>query len=304
MIGMCKGYIYRHWIVNEEGVEKSYIGQTISTLNKRWDSGRGYIRNGKTNKFANAIEKYGWDNFNHEVIGIVESETKEQLVLDLDEWEKYYIEKYDSFRNGYNMTLGGAGSVGCIPNEETRKKLSKATKGENNGMYGKHHSEETRQKLSENHADVRGEKNPNYGKEAYNRRKIVCLTTKEVFDSLEQAQKKYGCGTTLSECCKGKRKSCGKHPITKEKLVWAYLEDYENMTQDEINKRLNVKPKLVNTRTVVCLETLEIFESVSDASRKYNIDGSSISKCCRGKYNLAGGYKWMYYSDYLAQQNN
>lgn len=36
------------------------------------------------------------------------------------------------------------------------------------------------------------------------------------------------------------------------------------------------------------------FESIRDASRKLNIDGSSISKVCRGKYKKAGGYTWSY----------
>ena len=300
---MCKGYIYRHWIVNEDDVEKSYVGQTIKTLAKRWDKGRGYTRNGKTNKFANAIEKHGWDNFNHDILLTIECETKEELLFWLNEWEKYYIEEYDSFRNGYNMTLGGEGTVGCIPSEETRVRLSEATKGEKNGMYGKSHTEESRKAMSENHADVTGEKNPNYGREAWNRTKIVCLTTKEIFDSIEQAQEKYKCGDGIGQCCKGKRKSCGKHPITGEKLTWAYLKDYENMAQEEINKRLKAKRDMSNAKTVICLETLEVFDGINEASRKYKIDSSSITKCCKGKYKTCGGYHWMYYSDYLEQQN-
>ena len=294
---MVKGYIYRHWIINEDGIEKSYIGQTISKPNKRWDKGRGYTRNGKTNKFANAIEKYGWNNFHHEIIGIVENISKEQLILDLNEWEIYYINKYDSFYNGYNMTLGGAGSMGYVPNEETKKKLSDKLSGEFNPMYGKRHNEKTKKKMSENHADVTGEKNPNYGKEAYNRRKVVCLTTKEVFNSLEEAQERYGCSSTLSLCCQGKRKSCGKHPETGEKLVWAYKDDYDKMNEEEIKKRLDVHHK--GKKTIICLETLEVFDSSNYASRKYNIDNSSILRCCKGKYKTAGNYHWMFYDDYL-----
>ena len=105
---MVKGYIYRHWIVNDKQMEKSYIGLTIQKKpQSRWGkNGRNYMKHNKA-KFARAIKKYGWDNFKHEVIGIVEAETKEELIKDLKEWEVYYIEKYDSYYNGYNSTKGG-----------------------------------------------------------------------------------------------------------------------------------------------------------------------------------------------------
>ena len=53
-----KGYVYRHWIVNDKGVEKSYIGITTETLNKRWGKdGCRYLKD--TTKFSNAIKKHG-----------------------------------------------------------------------------------------------------------------------------------------------------------------------------------------------------------------------------------------------------
>ena len=55
----------------------------------------------------------------------------------------------------------------------------------------------------------------------------VLLNTKEIFTSLEEAHKKYGANKgSISQCCKGKLKSAGKHPITGEKLVWMYLDEY------------------------------------------------------------------------------
>lgn len=139
VVGMVQGYIYRHWIINDEGVEKSYIGQTTEEPRLRWrKDGQGYTRQGQDTKFSNAINKYGWENFSHEIIGVVESDTKEQLIRDLDEWEKYYISKYDSFHNGYNTTTGGGNG---IPSEESKRKNREK-------HIGKKHTEETRRKMS------------------------------------------------------------------------------------------------------------------------------------------------------------
>ena len=83
---------------------------------------------------------------------------------ELDEWEQYYIKFYDTlYPNGYNLEEGGRGGV---PSEETRRKLSEANKGKpahNKGVpmseeqkrklseinKGKHHTEETKKKMSE-----------------------------------------------------------------------------------------------------------------------------------------------------------
>ena len=79
---------------------KVYIGITKRNPYKRWNHGRGYIDN---RYFYRAIEKYGWDNFTHEIIEtkLSQSEAVER--------ERYYIEKYNSTdpEFGYNIEAGG-----------------------------------------------------------------------------------------------------------------------------------------------------------------------------------------------------
>ncbi len=66
----------------------------------------------------------------------------------------------------------------------------------------------------------------NVGSKSASARKVICVTTGEMFDCIKEASEKTGVSrANICECCKGKRKSAGNHPITKEKLVWKYLEE-------------------------------------------------------------------------------
>ena len=47
-------------------------------------------------------------------------------------------------------------------------------------------------------------------------------------------------------------------------------------------------------KKVICIETKEVFNSIKEASMKYNLNGTSISNCCKGKSKTAGGYHWEY----------
>lgn len=59
-----------------------------------------------------------------------------------------------------------------------------------------------------------------------NCKQVICLTTREIFDSIKQAKIKYNI-TSNSVCCKGKQKSAGKLPDG-TKLVWMYYDEYIN----------------------------------------------------------------------------
>ena len=93
------GYIYK--ITNTLN-NKIYIGQTIKTVQKRFTQ---HKNNSNKEYFSQivlykAFNKYGIENFICEEIEEVPNDK-------LDEREKYWIEYYDSYFNGYNSTLGG-----------------------------------------------------------------------------------------------------------------------------------------------------------------------------------------------------
>ena len=93
------GYIYK--ITNTLN-GKVYIGQTIKTIQKRFTQ---HKNNSNKEHFSQivlykAFNKYGIENFTCEEVEEVPNE-------ELDEREKYWIEYYNSYFDGYNSTLGG-----------------------------------------------------------------------------------------------------------------------------------------------------------------------------------------------------
>ena len=220
---------------------KRYYGITSQEVKNRWKNGNGY----KNQEYFNrAIKKYGWDNFKHIIVAKgLDEETAKWLEIELiREWDTTNREK------GYNITKGGESTNGWIPSEKTRKKMS-----ENNARYwkDKQFSEEQRRKISENHASMKGEDNPMYGKNyrdymseekkiehdkkisEANKGKnnpaalsVICITTSKIFYTTREGAKYYNCQpTSITHCSRGKYKSAGKLP-NGDKLVWMYLDKF------------------------------------------------------------------------------
>ena len=119
---------------------KYYVGITKQEPNRRWRNGKGYTKN---KYFYRAIEKYGWDNINHEIVA--SNLTKEEaenfeikLISELHSNEKDF---------GYNIANGGNSNKGFSHTEEWKEQHSHYMQGENNPMYGKTHSEEVKEKI-------------------------------------------------------------------------------------------------------------------------------------------------------------
>lgn len=105
-----KGYIY--FIVNQITKER-YVGKTTN-FSRRKSEHLLHLREQRhiNKKLQSAYNKYGEDSFVFSKITF-DDITKEQL----NEQEQYYIQYYDSFNHGYNLTLGGDGG-------DTRSKLT------------------------------------------------------------------------------------------------------------------------------------------------------------------------------------
>jgi len=96
---------------------KSYIGQTFDYQRRCWE----HKKQQRCTAFARAIQKYGWDNFKHEIL-------KDNLSLEeANIWEKFYIERFNTLKpNGYNIRTGGKNSR---IHEETKIKIGNANRG-------------------------------------------------------------------------------------------------------------------------------------------------------------------------------
>ena len=90
------GFIYK--ITNQIN-NKVYIGQTITPIKQRMYKHYSNAKKAKTG-IDFAINKYGKENFLVEEICKCKNE-------ELDDLEKFYIQKYNSYYNGYNLTMGG-----------------------------------------------------------------------------------------------------------------------------------------------------------------------------------------------------
>jgi group I intron endonuclease len=103
--------------------DKVYIGKTIKTLDERKKNHLKKIKNGLKTHFYDAIRKYGEDSFIwSELISCND-------INILNEMEIMFIKKYNSFENGYNMTLGGDGGDTISYKSDLEKKNQGAKLG-------------------------------------------------------------------------------------------------------------------------------------------------------------------------------
>jgi len=113
---------------------KVYIGYTSLSINERLHKHYTNALYGKKSKLYESIRKNGISNF--KLSQLFSSDSKEEAL----KMEIFFIEKYDSFKNGYNMTLGGDGGdctmyMNHDQLKEYRKKLSSCNVGYNNNTF-------------------------------------------------------------------------------------------------------------------------------------------------------------------------
>lgn len=102
---MKQWLIYKHTSLRSG---KSYIGLTCGSMEKRWSQHTSDARKMSNLYFHRAIRLYGEDNWTHEII-----EDNIDTVEEANALEQYFIKKFDTFENGYNLTEGGGNTHTC-----------------------------------------------------------------------------------------------------------------------------------------------------------------------------------------------
>jgi len=127
---------------------KCYIGRARD-FDSRMNEHKYVSEHNGSYTIHSAIRKYGWDNFEKEIIAEVKKEESSEL-------ERFFIEKYDSVKIGYNDTYntesGGNMWEGLYDSDKYKvfvEKMSNMTKGKKNGMYGKKQKPESIKKMKE-----------------------------------------------------------------------------------------------------------------------------------------------------------
>lgn len=216
---------------------KKYVGISINP-EKRWAKGKGYIKN---YRFYPDIQKYGWDNFIHEILF-------ENLSLEeAKEMEQELIKAWNLIdpQYGYNLTEGGDGGF----SEQSRYLMSKVRKGNTNAK-GQIHTAENRKQISESLKK--------YYAEHPKPKMQLNLDDPETQAIIKRRQEQTHLNRSRST-------SGANNPSAKAIIQY------------------DLKGNILNT-----------FPYAKMAATQFNIDLSSIIKCCRGKGKTAGGYKWSY----------
>lgn len=222
--------------------DKKYVGQAQSFYNRM-----GQYKYGNFNThLKHAIDKYGIDNFD---ITILERDIP---IGSLDEREQYWLDYYQSYFSdrGYNICQHAGTTRGFRHSDESKQKMSKTTKerfkdpnerakvqGENNGMYGKKHTDEWRKE----HSDwlknkwatdkeyrkfwsdkMTGENNYFYGKsfngdENGHAKAIRCIEEDKIYTTVKEAAEQHNISRqNISHVLNGRQKTAGGYH-------WEYL---------------------------------------------------------------------------------
>ena len=272
--------------------KKVYIGQSCQTLEKRmsqhlYKATSDYDPN---NHFHNAIRKYGFQDFVFQIIedGITNNEI-------LDEREKYWINYYNSYYDGYNSTLGGESGLrrddlviaALFHDGYTTKEICETTGHNRSTIYDSYKvnglQEENNKRKKEQTRLRCSERVEQYGLDG----EYI-----KTYESATAAGQELGNQSAISAVCRQEDSALS---------AYGYLFKYENDPRDILewvdryNKKKQAgKPKKKIIQKDKNKNEIAIYQSAAEAARALNLkDKSNICAAAR-KGNTAYGYYWEY----------
>ena len=279
---------------------KIYVGCTSKKLNNIFGkNGNGYRFN---ERLYNDIDEYGWENFKHEIVASGLNETEAYTM------EKDLIHSLDSTNpyNGYNISNGGKGITSLYGNRHP--------------MYGKHHSEESKNKMSESHKGcvisdetrvkiseaLKGRIPSEYQRSRIaesNRNRIITEESKQKNREAHLGKRHTEeSKSKISKALKGRPvgnetrqkisiANTGKRPTeeSRSKMILSHIGKYHSE-----ETRIKMRESSPNKKQTLCIETGIIYNSASEAGRMNNLRSNRISDACNDPLKTCGGYHWKY----------
>ena len=285
--------------------DKVYIGKTYNTLKQRFNE---HISESKREKSKNrplyrAINKYGIENFSIELIGEYEQGLLEEMEIE-------FIAEYDSYKNGYNATLGGDGKRYFEYSDKAIiKKYLELKRIYKTAEYFNCDEKTIRRILKSNNIEIffASKRNKFTDKEAIEKYKELGYINKtaEYF--------KCSDGSISKILHKNNIKILDTVRYDEESIIKKYQE-IKNIKEiaecfdcctATIRKILNKngiklgKPCVIRTIAKLDKDTLEIlniYPSASNAGESLGsrTKGTHILKVCKGERVTAYGYKWKF----------
>lgn len=259
---------------------KMYVGYTKYENDPdtgRWLGGKGYLSrkdNGRYQqpRFAHAINKYGWDNFEHEIVA------SHLTKIEAERFEKLLINQLKTMDGdfGYNLTSGGDGVCGRSLTDEDKQRQSRKMK--------QYFSDQNNRKKSMECA----------------RKKVIWQFSADgvfikQYSSINEAGRQTNTSIgAICDCALRKIPSAGE-------CIWCYEND-----ADDIDQRVIIYKNTKQRREhIVQLNLNKIFVKEWDnalvASKATGINHGNICSVCTGKRKQAGGFLWLYLSDYYSE---
>ena len=271
---------------------KRYIGITKTALEKRWQEGEGY----KTCPLVyRAIQKYGWDNVQHETLGT--ADTKEEA----ENNERHYIKAYDTCNpeKGYNILPGGD-VANNIPDESMRYKLG-------NGQRGKSRTAEEKQKISigvKNKFQSRPESNGHYGMKHSEETKLAMSKIHKYYwenhpDKKEEARERMKKQWSDPDIRLRRTEANRIARKTAKKREWVPSDEYRRK-MSELNKGKWLGAKSPCSKPILQFSKEGVFikrwDNAMCIERAGIANHSSVAACCSGRKHVltVAGFIWRY----------
>ena len=268
---------------------KVYVGITSKEPHRRWGINGSQYREKGQRVFYRAIQKYGWDNFKHEIVakGLTKEEA-ETIEVDLIALYKSNCRRYKNPTFGYNQTDGGSGTIGYCYTESQRKRMSASAKARC--------TDEWRQRISKL---MTGRKMSKAFSEKLRKRMSKAVVQLDLHgEYITQYDSARGAGlvtgideSSIRKCCKGELKNAGG-------FLWADLSKWCN--DPEYISAIKVKQ---NGRPVVQLDLkgnlIKQYISAKEASKETGVLTGKITICCNHQRKSVNGYMWVFLDEYM-----